>query len=329
MSYSVKPPNRDPLQDPLMFLAGGALIPLCKVALSNVFWGDLKISLVRTPRGVHEYFEYFETQCRQTLIKWEKYDLSELKFSHVAEIAKMLKAGITRPDIEQFLGETLVSDCRIIASEIIDLTVRLLLMVPIWSFWQGVRPDESALTWVEGTVERSFERHFRSKPKQNQSQTYEYRFKQHIILEKSLTAHRLEELGGMKVVWTDNLLDHLKLNVESNSIFIFHYASFLNYQRRNHIYPAGLIDETLKTLAIMLPRTDKDTRDWFMQQRITHHLDPEAVNCRSLTREEREIDNFVFWKQQLLSIKYAYDKVKPIESKSLLRRYFSAINLKQ
>lgn len=226
-----------------MFLAGGALIPHCKVALSDVFWND-PASPARTPKGIAQYFEYFESQCRLTLAKWEKYDLSELKFSHVTIVAKMLMAGSTRPDIEQFLGEFLEGDCRIIASEIIDLTVRLSLMVPIWSFWQGVRPDESALTWVEGTVERAFERHFRPKTAQTKQslsitdisnsnpEQREYGVKQPMIFAKSFTAQRLQELGGLKFIWTDNLLDHLKMRPESNTVYMFHYVSFLNYQRK-------------------------------------------------------------------------------------------------
>lgn len=311
-----------------MFLAGGALIPLCKVALSDVFWGDPRISLIRTPRGINQYFEYFESQCRLTLSKWEKYDLSELKFCHIADVANMIKAGSTRPDIEQYLGEILLDDCRIIASEIIDLTVRLMLMVPIWSFWQGVRPDESALTWVEGTVEKSFERHFRQRSKQTLKIELEYRVKESIFFEKSFSARRLEELSGLKIIWTDNLLDHLKIRKEDNTLFIFHYASFLNYQRQNPIYPAGLIDETLRTLGLILPRSDKETRDWFIKKQISHNLDPEAVNCRSLSRDERSIDSFIFWKQQLIDLKQAHDEIKPNQSKSLLRKYLSAINLK-
>lgn len=311
-----------------MFLAGGALIPLCKVALSDVFWGDPRMSLIRTPRGINQYFEYFESQCRLTLSKWEKYDLSELKFCHIAEVANMIKAGSSRPEIEQYLGEILLDDCCIIASEIIDLTVRLMLMVPIWSFWQGVRPDESALTWVEGTVEKSFERHFRQTSKQNTKMDLHFRVKQPIVLEKSFTAQRFEEIGGIKIIWSDNLLDHLKLKKEDNKLFIFHYASFLNYQRQNQIYPEGLIDETLRTLGLLLPRSDKETRDWFIKKQISHNLDPEAVNCRTLSRDERSIDSFVYWKQQLIDLKQAHDEIKPNHSRSLIRKYFSAINLK-
>ncbi|KAI1000774.1 hypothetical protein K3495_g7422 [Podosphaera aphanis] len=328
MARHVSIPDRDPLQDPLMFLAGGAIIPLCKVALFDAFWGDAGPLRHRIPPSANTYFEYLESQCRAALSKWEKYDLSELKFSHVTDIAKMLKAGSTRPDIEQFLGDVLVGDCRIIASEIIDLTVRLVLMVPIWSFWQGVSPKELALTWVEGTVERSFERHFRPKQKLLSEKRMEYGVKQPIVMDKTFTAQRLDELAGIKVMWTNNLLDHLKMTPDNGGVFLFHHAAVLTYQRDNRIYPAGLISETLRTLALLLPRSDKETRDWFVQQQAMHHLDPEAGNCRPLSRDDRNIENFVFWKEHLTSLKMAFDEAKPVQPKSLLRRYFSAINLK-
>lgn len=71
------------------------------------------------------------------------------------------------------------------------------------------------------------------------------------------------------------------------------YVKFANtLLTSSHIYPAGFIEETLRTLALLLPRSDKDTRDWFIQQQKTHNLDPEAANCRALSRDERTIDKF-------------------------------------
>ncbi|CCU74433.1 hypothetical protein BGHDH14_bgh05782 [Blumeria hordei DH14] len=285
MPLYVRSRDRDPLQDPLMFLAGGALIPICKVALLETFWGGLATIPPHLQIGANTYFEFFEIQCRLALNNWEKYDLSELKFSHITKVTKMFMAGSTRQEIESHLGEFLLGDCRIIASEIIDLTVRLVLMVPVWNFWQGVCPEESALTWVEGTVKRSFERHFRPKSKQSPGSETEFSVKQSMILDKSFTAQRIEELGGMKIIWTNNLLDHLKMKPKDNQVYVYHYAS--------HIYPAGLVEETLKTLALLLPRADKDTKDWFAQQKFKHHLDPEAASCRTVSREERNIEKFL------------------------------------
>jgi hypothetical protein len=230
-------PDRDPLQDPLMFLAGGALIPLCKVALLDSFWGDPGPLFDTTRASVDRYFEYFETQCRLALYNWEKYDLSELRFRHVTEVAGMLKAGARRDEMEIYLAERLLGDCSVIASEIVDLTVRLLLMVPVWSFWQGVSPGETSLTWVEGTVGGALKRHFRGRGASKSEENVQIMIEQPMLLEKSFTAMNIEEVAGMRVVWTTNLLDHLKMRHEDNSVAIFHHASFLSYQKNKYVFP--------------------------------------------------------------------------------------------
>ena len=49
---------------------------------------------------------------------------------------------------------------------------------------------------------------------------------------------------------------------------------------------------------------DHETRPWFRKQQIELHLDHEAVRCKSLTKEERTIDSFVYVYLLKLSSRY-------------------------
>jgi hypothetical protein len=154
----------------------------------------------------------------------------------------MMQAGSNRMEMENYLGEVLAGDCKVITSEIVDLTVRLFFCVPIWSFWEGVRTSETTLTWVDGTVAGAFWRHFRWRGKEDlDSPKWEIGKSEYSLqkveskqksvkLEKNFTARNIEELAGLRIVWTGNLLDHLQIRREENTVCIFHHAAFLHYQ---------------------------------------------------------------------------------------------------
>ena len=77
------------------------------------------------------------------------------------------------------------------------------------------------------------------------------------------------------------------------------------------VFPEGLIDETIKTLSLLLPMNDHETRPWFLKQQIELHLDHEAVRCKPLTKEERSIDNFVYVYPLKLSSRYTLAWSRP------------------
>ena len=60
------------------------------------------------------------------------------------------------------------------------------------------------------------------------------------------------------------------------------------------LFPDELMEETIRTLSLLLPLNDRETTSWFLKQQIELHLDNEAVRCKPLTKEERIIDNFAY-----------------------------------
>lgn len=51
-------------------------------------------------------------------------------------------------------------------------------------------------------------------------------------IEKGFNARSLMRVGGMTVKWTTNLADHLRLADDDKTVFVFHFAGFLQLQRR-------------------------------------------------------------------------------------------------
>jgi hypothetical protein len=104
----------------------------------------------------------------------------------------------------------------------IDLCGSLLLMadVGIHKFgFSGCNP----LTWSgHQTLRQAVERHFQpEKELQPDNPT----------LGRLFTARNIAFTGGMKIKWTSNIVDHLLLSDDDQTVFIFHHAGFLRYQQ--------------------------------------------------------------------------------------------------
>jgi len=85
-----------------------------------------------------------------------------------------------------------------------------------------------------------------------------------------LNARMLEHIGNFKIVWTDDLQDHLLLDEDDRSIRFYHHATVLNAfvsGTADGCLPKDLLAETLQTLALLLPsRVNRDCRKWFERQ---------------------------------------------------------------
>jgi hypothetical protein len=101
----------------------------------------------------------------------------------------------------------------------IDLAIRLLLMMKV-----GHLPNNysayKALVWNQGPSLREF---VSASFKPRGALKHE-----HVRLEKMFNGKNLERVSGIKIKWTSNLADHLRiLDDEDTQVAIFHHASFL------------------------------------------------------------------------------------------------------
>lgn len=75
-------------------------------------------------------------------------------------------------------------------------------------------------------------------------------------------------------------------------VHLVHVQSSVTDISFSDLFPEGLIEETIRTLSLLLPLNTRESTAWFLKQQIEYHLDGEAVRCRSLMKEERNIDSF-------------------------------------
>lgn len=77
------------------------------------------------------------------------------------------------------------------------------------------------------------------------------------------------------------------------------------------LLPHGLVEETLRTLRLLFPRSDKAGVAWYKKKAIKNQLDMNACLCPHLRVEDRQIDRFDFWRARLIMLKQAFDEAEP------------------
>ncbi|KAI0818172.1 hypothetical protein GGR55DRAFT_685580 [Xylaria sp. FL0064] len=100
---------------------------------------------------------------------------------------------------------------------------------------------------------------------------------------------------------------------DDKTVSIFDCVAFLRFQRNVHrqMFPPGFIDETLRTLSLLIPQNDTKTQEWIESQIEDHDLDPLLTECGSLSTQERRFENFNYWNNRLVILKQALDESRP------------------
>jgi len=283
--------------------------PSSKAAVVDWFLG------INSPSGVDDlislshFFKYLTSQCYQA-----SHFASIEKYSQVLEIAVEMKSTTSREAIlERLICESKRDSAEFDAEEFedsvemcensIDLAVRSLLMLDVGAMkhaFTGRRP----LLWQTGSVQDFVELVFPSVQKLDHAG---------VKLESGFTARNLEKIAGIKIRWTPNLADHLRVTDSDDCqiLYLFHHASFLKYQYNNTIFPPGFIEETIQTIKLLFPKGDRQTVDWFRKAAKANELDLNVIHCGSLRADERQIDHFCFWHDRLVILKQVFDDSHP------------------
>ena len=134
-----------------------------------------------------------------------------------------------------------------------------------------------------------------------------------VKLPQSFTADHLEKIAGIEIRWTNNLADHLLLRDDDTKLLLFHQASILELHdvSRTSPLPKGLIDETLRTISLLLPPVLGEPNPWFQQEAKRNHLDAHAGICKRLNSSERQIGRFTYWRDRLVLLKRTFDDAEP------------------
>lgn len=77
---------------------------------------------------------------------------------------------------------------------------------------------------------------------------------------------------------------------------------------RNSIFPSGLIDETLASLALLLPQGDKETERWIKKRNGRDELDWRLLQCGQVKRQTKD---YKYWHDRLVILKEEFDHSRP------------------
>ncbi|KAK0673143.1 hypothetical protein QBC41DRAFT_343220 [Cercophora samala] len=236
-----------------------------------------------------------------------------------------LHNGKAREELKELLKSTISSATDEECERSMDLAARLLTML-----WIGVPKDQvmarRCLRWEQGTIRDFVSDFFKEAPKLS----YE-----RVRLPKSFNAWSISKIAGINISFTDNLADHLLLTDDDSTLLIFHHVSFLECHLQPNstivtpLYPAGLIHETLSTIALLFPQSEfalatrrsrsRQKSWWLRNVRLAHEqsgqhptaLDPRLALCGTLQAHDRQIERFHFWRDRLVILKQTYDDATP------------------
>lgn len=192
---------------------------------------ELWLTPATSPRasslGMLPYFNYYSTLCQLSSRNGGVY-ISANSHQDLVDVTKqILLRDATRDDLHSSLYANCPKDehgedrSGVIYSTL-DLCGSLLLMAEV-----GERkltfPPVNHLVWSgPQTLRQAVEKHFRPEKKlQSESPKLGMEF----------TVRNLAVMGGMKVRWTNNIVDHLLLSDDDQTVFIFHHVGFLRFLR--------------------------------------------------------------------------------------------------
>ncbi|KAK4125770.1 hypothetical protein N657DRAFT_678823 [Parathielavia appendiculata] len=163
------------------------------------------------------YFDYYSTRCQRFSRDGGIYVCVKSHDALVTIAKQRTLTDVTRDETRSSLGwESRTTDTTI------DLCASLLLMAEVGVHklcFSGSNP----LTWSgHQTLRQTIERHFQP---EKQLQPDNSR------LGRPFTARNLAYVGSMKIKWTSNIVDHLLLSDDDQTVFIFHHAGFLRYHQ--------------------------------------------------------------------------------------------------
>ncbi|KAK5655570.1 hypothetical protein OQA88_5501 [Cercophora sp. LCS_1] len=189
----------------------------------------------------------------------------------------------------------------------IDLCAGLLLMcefgIPQFGFsGSNPLPWPSNLTLRQATAEHFSPKNTKSLQPENPR------------IPRIFTAKNLVSIGGMKIRWTNNLVDHLLLSDDDQTVLVFHHVAFLQHHDsfKKGILPDGLASEALRTLALLFPTAGHKSRKWLETQATPNEpIDPLLTKLGTPRAHDRRFERFTFWHDRLVILKQAFDESSP------------------
>ncbi|MCJ1460227.1 hypothetical protein MMC28_010606 [Mycoblastus sanguinarius] len=251
------------------------------------------------PNHIHSldaYFnDWYEEQCEAA-----GGHVSFQAHEDILKIVALLQLDLDRAEIIAALQ--LQQANKEVLNASINLAARLWLTVSIGSLQQSLTPG-NIIAWSDGKLSNTI----------HEALWLECQYNGPTKLERNFTAANLEKIAGIEVVWTSNLADHLCLKDDDTKVLLYHQVSFLELHKNSKTspLPTDMVEETIRTLALLISSIDPKAQTWFRRKQKQLGLDPKASTYGPLNAAARQIGNFKYWRDRLVILKETFDDSEP------------------
>lgn len=175
-----------------------------------------------------------------------------------------------------------------------DIAARLLLTFHIRSSSSSLGPIDIGVDSIGWLNDQTLEDLVHSRINRSCGPATRHR---HREFDEDFTATFLSSTCGIRLHWTNNLADHLKLNRKRRSISVYqHKVCLLHHldSSEEPILPRPLLSETLDTFELLFPWHNKDTRSFLLENNK-----PIYGLGRCGRKRIPNIEHYVFWGHRL------------------------------
>lgn len=201
--------------------------PELKATIIKRLFGAEGIKGLDSVDGKHAnaFWRFYYRTCAR-----ESSDASVKTHETLLSLADALREGRTRAEVRAMLRSTVLNTGESINTRLMDssleLAATLLTMMTVGNYTYGLE-DKQSIRWPDDrTVADIVQARFSPKPVMHAD----------VIFEKSFHALNLKRIGGLKIIWTWNLADHLRLSDDDHKLHIFHGLTCLHWQLASSVW---------------------------------------------------------------------------------------------
>ena len=278
---------------------------LCSVF--DLKFSELHMSTIEATDNAYEsFFTRYALLCKLAANKdREVENVTHRQLVVIITLLKDRKAYNRESIIDTVMRDPIIAHSETLAVTLVDLAAGLWLMLSISKYPGDISYDEPIIWEYEeslvslGLMDKTFSSQCNSTDL--------------VKLPQSFTAAHLEQIAGIKVIWTSNLADHLLLKDDDTKLMLFHQVSILQLHKKcpTTLLPKDLVDETIRSISLLIPPVLGEPNPWFQQQRKKSQIDAQAGVCERLNSSERQIGKFEYWRDRLVLLKRTFDDAEP------------------
>jgi hypothetical protein len=201
-----------------------ALSPPTKEHIAHALWGSPpdQLAVHQEDDPLSAYWRFYQQECERALHDGGRHVLARTH-QDVLDVVAALKRGQLRDDIRKMLRFRLTKSHDNedeLVDRSIDLAASIWLMIDFGNMQYGFS-GRRQLHWQSEPLSQCLASGFSLPPSLGHKG---------VKLQRVFNAQNLDQIAGVEILPTVNLLDHLRLTDDDTKLYIFHHASVLKFQ---------------------------------------------------------------------------------------------------